>query len=91
MPEQTLRAVKGSNSPLQKGEGSTYFIPADDMPEGMKSGEQVKLIIEGLVTVDEQGASIRADKIYIENMKSRDDPNQSMIEKGLTIEMNIKK
>lgn len=92
MPNQrNLRVEKGTEAPSEKGEGSTYFLPRDDMPEGIKSGETIKLIIEGLVNVDEQGLSIKADKIYVENLDSREDPTQSKIEKGLNVEINITK
>jgi hypothetical protein len=91
MENQNLRIEKGTEAPSEKGEGSTYFIPRDDMPEGIKSGEKIKLIIEGLVNVDEQGLSIKADKIYVEDIDSRNDPTQSGIEDGLNIEIGIKK
>ena len=91
MPEHNLRVGKGPQSPSEKGEGSTYFIPADDMPEGIKSGEKVKLIIEGIINTDEQGASIRADRIYVENINSRNDPLQEKLETGLDIEIKLNK
>ena len=85
-----MRIEQGTNAPSEKGEGSTYFIPADDAPE-VKSGDKIKLVIEGLANSDEQGLSIKVDKIYVENINSRDDPTQKAIESGLKIEMNIQK
>lgn len=82
---------KGTEAPSEKGEGSTYFIPRDDMPEGVQSGEKIKLIIEGLANIDEQGLSIKVDKIYVENIASRNDPTQTSLEQGLNIEIKIKK
>lgn len=84
-----LRQEKGSHNPSQKGEGSTYFIPADDMPENMPSGETIKLIIEGIVNTDEQGATIKVDSISFEK-KGRTNPLQDNIESGLKIEINTK-
>lgn len=94
MPNRNLRIEKGSQAPSETGEGSTYFIPADDMPDGATSGAKVKLIIEGTLNVDDQGGSIKADKIYIENLEEdekRTDDLQDSLEAGLKIEMNIGK
>ena len=86
-----LRQEKGTQAPSQKGEGSTYFIPADDLPDGLKSGETIKLIIEGVINIDEQGGTIKVDSVSVENKPQRTDPLQDNIEKGLHIEMSIKK
>lgn len=86
-----LRQEKGSQDAGQKGEGATYFIPSQDLPEGIVSGEKQKVIIEGLVNMDEQGMTIDVDRIYIEKLGARTDPLQDKIESGLHIEMKVGK
>ena len=83
------RILKGEGE--FKGQNSAYIIPADDMPNGLVSGKKYKMIIEGTLTIDEQGGVILVDKIYAEEVTSRDDPLQKKIEEGLNIEVNIEK
>lgn len=91
MPMTNLRYEKGTQAPDVKGEGSTYMIPADDMPDGIQTGEKYKIIIEGTCNTDEQGLIIEVDRISAEKVKVYTDPLQDKIEKGLTIEVNIPK
>ena len=84
-----IRSEKGSQDPSQKGEGATYFIPSQDVPEGIKSGEQGRIILEGLINTDEQGVTIDIERIKYEAIGKRTDPLQDKIEEGLKIEMNV--
>ena len=86
---KVLRFEKGSQAPSAKGEGSVYIIPQDDLPEGISSGERLKLIIEGLVNLDEQGAIINVERIYIDRgQRKYTDPVQDSIEEGLADEQS---
>ena len=91
MEAKNLRIEKGDPSPSQKGQGSVYLIPIDDMPEDIVSGEKRRLIIEGTFNKDEQGLIIDVDRILTEKLHSRNDPLQSNIEKGLDIEIKLNK
>jgi hypothetical protein len=89
---KVLRFEKGTQSPSVKGEGSIYVIPADDVPDGMTSGKKMKVIIEGLVNIDEQGAIINVDRIYIDRSKPKyTNPVQDSIEAGLKEESSNNK
>lgn len=80
-----LRQKKGQDNPSSRGEGSVYLIPASDMPEGDFSGEEVKMIIQGLMNTDEQGGVIDVKRITIERVvRDRSNPLQSSIEKSLS-------
>jgi len=79
------RINKGSESAEFKGQGSTYIIPQDDMPEGLVTGRKYKMIIEGTLNQDDQGGVIIVDRIYAEEVNTRDDPIQKEIEEGLKI------
>ena len=85
------RMDRGREGAEFKGGGSTYIIPASDMPDGVKSGQKIIAKIHGIITIDEQGGVIEVEKIEIENVNSRDDPLQKEIEDGLKIEVNIEK
>jgi hypothetical protein len=89
------RLDRGREGAEFKGGGSTYIIPASDMPDGVKSGQKIIAKIHGIITVDEQGGVIEVEKIEIENVNSREDPLQKEIEdgldKGMKIEVNIQK
>ncbi len=88
---KVLRVEKGTQSPSEKGQGSTYVIPADDLPDGIISGENMKVVIEGLVNIDEQGAIINVDRIYVERMQPKyTNPVQDSIEDGLKEEIKKK-
>ncbi len=80
------RISKGQETAEYKGQGSVYIIPSDDMPEGLQSGKRYKMIIEGVLNNDDQGGVITVDRIYAEEVNSRDDPLQKEIEEGLKIE-----
>jgi hypothetical protein len=89
---KVLRFEKGTQSPAVKGQGSIYVIPADDVPDGMTSGEKMKVIIEGLVNIDEQGAIINVDRIYIDRSEKKyTDPTQDSLEAGFKDEMSKNK
>lgn len=88
---KTMRVEKGQQDGSEKGEDSVYMIPRDDMPDGLVSGERAKIILEGIVNIDEQGASIKLEKITCEALGkpySRTDPAQDKIEKELTIQIS---
>ena len=85
------RMAKGPETAEFKGKGSTYVIPADDMPENVESGEHIIAKIYGIITIDEGGGVIEVERIEIEKINSRDDPLQKNIEDGLTIDLSIKK
>ena len=85
------RMDRGREGAEFKGGGSTYIIPASDMPDGVKSGQKIIAKIHGIINIDEQGGVIEVEKIEIENVNSRDDPLQQSIEDGLKIEVNIEK
>ena len=87
-PSEIKRVVKGEQTPENKGQGSIFLIPADDTPEGLVSGKKYKIILEGLVNLDNQGATVNLDRIYAEETNSRNDPTQDGLEAGLTIEIN---
>jgi len=91
MEAKNIRTEKGNPSPSQNGQGSTYLIPLDDMPQGIVSGENGELIIEGLFTTDEQGLIIKVDRISMRKPHDRNDPLQSKIEQGLDIEIKLSK
>lgn len=91
MEPKNLRLERGSESASQNGQGATYIIPADDVPEGIVSGEKGKLIIEGLFSIDDQGLIIEVDRISTEKLNSRTDPLQDNIERGLDIEIKLNK
>jgi hypothetical protein len=82
---------KGAENPEYKGQGSTYVIPADDVPPGIKSGAKGIMKFYGTINVDEQGATIQVDRIEFEELGSRDDPLQKQIEEGFDIELKISK
>jgi len=46
------RILKGEGE--FKGQNSAYIIPADDMLDGLVSGQKYKMIIEETLTIDEQ-------------------------------------
>mgnify|MGYP006921326466 CR=1 FL=1 len=79
------RIEKGPHEGEQKGEGSTFIIPASDVPDGLVSGEKAKIILEGLVNLDDQGATVLLDRIYFEKSDDRGDAMQNKLEKELTI------
>jgi len=81
------RIEKGSESPEYAGQGDKFLIPRDILPEGLKSGESVKIVLEGDISIDEQGGVITLERLYCENPHSREDPLQSSMEKGLKEEM----
>lgn len=87
-PSEIKRVVKGEQTPENKGQGSIFLIPADDMPEGLISGKKYKIILEGLVNLDEQGATVNVDRIYSEEFDRRVDPTQQSLESGLKIEIS---
>ncbi len=87
---KVLRFEKGSQAPTVRGEGSTYLIPADDVPEGTFTGEEYNIIIRGICNRDDQGLIIDVARISAEKI-TRNDPLQDKIEQGLTIEVNIPK
>lgn len=82
MSERTIQRIdKGADSPEFKGQGSTYLLPRDEMPEGVKEGERRKFIIEGVVgSVDESGAVINVEKITSEILDARNDHLQNKLE-----------
>lgn len=90
MENQNLRMEKGSEAPSERGAGSTYFIPRDDMPEGIVSGSKIELVIEALANVDEQGLILKVDKLYFKNVDTRDDPTQKGLEEDLEAESKKK-
>lgn len=79
-----LRRARGADSPSVKGEGAIYLIPASDLPDGDFSGKEVKVIIQGLINIDEQGGIIDVKRISIEDVNNRDDLTQTSIEKDLS-------
>ena len=85
------RIKKGSEAGEFKGQGSSYVIPRDDLPEGLKSGENIIAKIYGVININEDGGVITVDKIEFEKLNSRDDPLQKKIEEGLSIMVKIKK
>jgi hypothetical protein len=80
------RLDRGREGAEFKGAGSTYVIPGDDMPGGLQSGKRYKMIIEGILSQDEQGGMIAVERIYAEEINSRDDPLQKEIEEEIKIE-----
>jgi len=85
MEGKNLRMSKGTHNPSRLGEGSVYFIPQDDVPEGLVSGEEVKIVLDGVVNLDEQGLIINVNSIYAVKNK-RTDALQDSIEAGLVEE-----
>lgn len=76
------RISRGEINGEATGRGSVFMIPREDMPDGLVSGEKQKVIIEGLINTDEQGATIKVDRIYFETM-SRENPLQKRVETAL--------
>lgn len=86
--EDIRRVEKGQESPENTGQGSIFLIPTTDVPEGLTSGKKYRIIFEGLVNLDDQGATINLDRIYAEELNNRNDLTQDRLETGLTIEIN---
>ncbi len=84
------RILKGVSTGEYKGQGSAYIIPADDMPVGLSSGKRYKFIIQGPLQIDDQGGVIMVERIYAEELDSREDPIQKQIEEGLNTQVNAK-
>ena len=57
-----------------KGQGSTFLIPADILPDGIQSGGKYKFILIGTVSsLDESGAVQRLDSLEVEKIDN-DEP-----------------
>jgi hypothetical protein len=88
MESMNIRQARGSESPSEKGQGAVYFIPRSDMPEGDYSGEDITVCIDGSASTDEQGMSIKVERIYI---KKHNESIQDKVEKGLQLEISLNK
>lgn len=85
------RIDKGRDAPNEAGSDNVFLIPRDILPEGLESGDNVKITLEGSLNIDDQGGVLRVKRIYPEKMEpGRDEPIQSSIEKGLDLQLNIK-
>jgi len=69
-----------------RGEGDSFNLPRDSMPEGLVTGEDVVVTMTGTITgIDEQGLIVKLEKPLEWGKKSNRDPLQSAIE----VELNI--
>lgn len=70
-----IQRISRESSPSSvKGEGSTFLIPADILPDGIESGGKYKFILTGTVSsLDETGAVQRLDSIELEKV-GNDEP-----------------
>ena len=84
------RTVRNRQEPAVAGEGDTFVFPADLVPDGLESGNKVKIIVEGTFNRTDEGGIVQIDKIYPEKAYQKSDPLQSSIERGIDIELNIK-
>ena len=85
------RIDKGRDAPSETGEDNVFLIPRDILPEGLQSGDNVKITLEGSLNIDDQGGVLRVKRIYPEKMElGRKDQMQESIEKGLDLQLNIK-
>ena len=84
------RINRNRQEPATPGEGDVFLIPSDILPDGLISGNKVKIIVEGTFNKTDEGGTIQIDKIYPEN-STRTDPLEDSITKGLEIDISLNK
>jgi hypothetical protein len=84
MADISLRIARGAMEGKYKGEGDTFIVPIDLIPKDLDSGESIKFIIEGVINVNSDTATIDARRVYIEKLRrSRPDVMQEEVDKEL--------
>lgn len=77
------RQARGRISPYENGQGSEFIIPPDMMPDRLESGEDMEIVIDGVLNIDKETGqgTIYVNKFMARKKnRNRTDPIQDKLE-----------